>query len=691
MRTILTQLGWQRAIWTILAGGIAAGIITSMTWSNGVRADEAAGKGKAAGVTKKLGQDNGSDKKAALKKAIAKRTAAKNVDSKPAAEKALSATKPKDADVKAVQPPSNSIPADAKSVAAEVDRLIEQQLAESKTTPAGLVNDEDFLRRVHFDIAGTIPTAKDVTLFGLDPDPNKRAKIVEQLLASDDYATNWARYWRDVFVLRATNEQARFAVGTFEDWFVQQFRDNVSWDKLTHSLITATGNVDEHGETGLIFIHQANPEEIAGEVSRVFLGIQIQCANCHDHPTDKWTRDQFHSLTAFFPRITLRREQTAPNMRPTFTVAAFEGRGFGGRPPFAQLIENAEFAFQRNDLNRDGKLSRDEAEGTILGRAFERLVEQADKNGDGKLSLKELKEMPPPPMPPGQGKAEHHMPDLQHPNDEGKLMTPALFTTNVKGRVGMEDEDRRELLAKWITSPNNTWFAKSLVNRLWGELLGEGFYMPIDDMGPERKPRMGAALDYLAAEFVKHGHDLKWLLRTITATNAYQRQIRYNEPTENPVPFASAIPVRLRSDQIFNAIVKVLGVEEGPRGADGPIQARFRRNARQQFEEKFGYDPSTPQDELLGNVPQALTLMNFPPLTNALRADGNTRLGQILSNNRDEKDAISELYLAFLARDPSDKEMTIATEYLAKVGNRREAFEDLAWSLLNSSEFISKR
>ena len=189
---------------------------------------------------------------------------------------------------------------------------------------------------------------------------------------------------------------------------------------------------------------------------------------------------------------------------------------------------------------------------------------------------------------------------------------------------------------------------------------------------------------------MKHDHDLKWLLRTITATNAYQRQIRYNEPTENPVPFASAIPVRLRSDQIFNAIIKVLGIDEGPRGVEGP-QGRGRRTLRGQFEEKFGYDPSTPQDEILGNVPQALALMNFPPLTNALRADGNTRLGQILANNKDDSDAIAELYLSFLARDPSKKELSIATEYLQQVGNRREAFEDLAWSLLNSSEFISKR
>ena len=683
MRTSLTRLGWRCRLWTLLITGLVAGGLGT-SWSP---AEEAPATGKAAAKAKRLGRDRSPDKQAALKKMIAERRAAKVKEADESAAKIEPAkTKPVEPTVASTK--SNGSPADAKTAAVEVDRLIDEQLAASNVTPAGLVNDDDLLRRVHFDIAGTIPTAKEVTLFGLDPDPNKRTKIVEQLLTSDDYALNWARYWRDVLFLRATNERARIMARTFEDWMVKQLQTNASWDDITRALITGKGDIAEHGETALIFIHEGNPEEIAGEVSRIFLGIQMQCANCHDHPTDKWTRDQFHALAAFFPRITLRREANNP---AGFTVESFDARGPGGRFGTGPFQENPERTFAFLDRNKDGKLTKEEIGDSPISRIFDRLLENGDKNHDGALTLKEVKDMPPPPMPPGRGKSEHHMSDLKQPNAEGKLMTPALFTTNVKGRVGMEDEDRRELLAKWITSPNNVWFAKSLVNRVWGELLGEGFYMPIDDLGPERKPRMVAALDYLAAEFVKHDHDLRWLLQTITATNAYQRQVRYNEPTENPVPFASAIPVRLRSDQIFNAIIKVLGIDEGPRLAAGPIQARFRRDLRSQFEDKFGYDPSTPQDEILGNVPQALTLMNFPVVTNALRADGNTRLGQILSNNKNDEDAIAEVYLSFFARDPSKKELTIATDYIHQVGNRREAFEDLAWSLLNSSEFISKR
>lgn len=685
MRTILTRFGWQHRLWSVLCAVLVAGGISATSWSH---AEEPAAKGKAAARAKKLGLDLQSGKKAAVKKrAMEQRFAAKGKEAdKPAAKIAPAETKT--IAPKAAQPKVTGSPADVKTAAAEVDRIIDEQLTASSVTPAGLVNDEDFLRRVHFDIAGTIPTAKEDTLFGLDPNPNKRAKIVEQLLGTDDYAWNWTRYWRDVLFLRATNERARIMTGYFEDWMVKQLQDNAGWDDITRALITGLGEISEHGEATLIFIHEANPEEIAGEVSRIFLGIQMQCANCHDHPTDKWTRDQFHSLAAFFPRITMRRD---PDNPAGFTIASFDGRGPGNRQggPFQ---ENPERTFAMFDRNKDGKLSKTEIGDSPISRLFDRLIENADKNKDGQLSLQEIKDMPAPPMQPGRGKSEHHMADLKHPNDEGKLMTPALFTTNVKGRVGMEDEDRRELLAKWITSPTNSWFAKSLVNRLWGELLGEGFYMPIDDMGPERKPRMVAALDFLAVEFVKHDHDLQWLLQTITATNAYQRQIRYNEPTENPVPFASAVPVRLRSDQVFNAVVKVLGMDEGPRRPQGRGGLRFgNREPRGMAENLFGYDPSTPQDELLGNVPQALYLMNLPGISNALRADGSTRLGQILANNKDDQDAVAELYLSFLARDPSKKELTIATEYLTKVGNRREAFEDLAWSLLNSSEFISKR
>ena len=175
---------------------------------------------------------------------------------------------------------------------------------------------------MHFDLAGTVPLPREVTLFGLDPDPDKRLKLIDRLLSSEEYAHNWAGYWRDVIFLRATDMKARLMEGAFEKWMADQIHDNQGWDKITTSLLTATGEVAEHGETALIFAHAGQADEIAAEASRIFLGIQIQCANCHDHPSDKWKRQQFHQLAAFFPRVQVKRDgKTKP---PTFSIVSYE-------------------------------------------------------------------------------------------------------------------------------------------------------------------------------------------------------------------------------------------------------------------------------------------------------------------------------------------------------------------------------
>src|SRR5580704_9662276 len=303
---------------------------------------------------------------------------------------------------------------DSAAVAAAVDKLILQNLTESGTQPAPRTSDEDFLRRVHFDLGGTVPSAREVTLFGLEPDPQKREKVIDRLLASEDYAHNWAQYWRDVIFLRATDMRARIVEGTFEKWMSDQIRENRGWDKIVTSLLTASGPINEHGETGLIFAHAGQADEIAAETSRIFLGIQIQCANCHDHPNDKWKRQQFHQLAAFFPRVTVRRMKGSTDPK-AFEVASYEapagakgkGKGKGGN-----LQEHPERLFARFDRNHDGRITRAEVKNTNFEKPFERLLTQAGKK-DGSLTLKEIKDIPPANQKGPQ--AEHYMPDLKNP------------------------------------------------------------------------------------------------------------------------------------------------------------------------------------------------------------------------------------------------------------------------------------
>jgi hypothetical protein len=590
------------------------------------------------------------------------------------------------------------------AVATAVDKMILENLNETGTTPAPKTSDEDFLRRVHFDLAGTVPLPREVTLFGLDPDPDKRLKLIDRLVSGDEYTHNWASYWRDVIFLRATDMKARMAEGAFEKWMSEQIHDNVGWDKITTSLLTATGEVTEHGETALMFAHAGQADEIAAEASRIFLGIQIQCANCHDHPSDKWKRQQFHQLAAFFPRVQIKREgKTQP---PSFVVTSYEektpagGRGKGkgkakGKGGGGGFLEHPERLFARFDRNHDGKITKDEVRNTPFEKQFDRLLALADTNKDGALTLKELKEAP----APGGAKratAEHFMPDLKNPSSKGTKMEPVFFVNGKHAPTGLSDEGRRHTLAKYITAANDPWFSRAFVNRIWAEMLGEGFYMPIDDIGPQRQARMPEVLDLLADAFVANKYDMQWLFRTIARTDTYQREIRAKDPSvESPPVFAASSPKRLRADQLFNAITKVLGIEvadpQATEPAAGKGKNRYARGPRAQFDFLFGYDPSTSQDDLMGNVPQALFMMNSGLINKLVRGEGKTRLSHILQEYQDNKDAIREVYVLTLARDPSAKEESICLNYIKDAGDRREGFEDVMWSLMNSSEFLSKR
>jgi hypothetical protein len=588
---------------------------------------------------------------------------------------------------------------DSAAVASAVDKMILQNLTESGTQPAPRTSDEDFLRRIHFDLAGTIPSAKEATLFGLEPDPQKREKLIDRLLQSEDYAHNWAEYWRDVIFLRATDMRARAVQGVFEKWMSDQIRENRGWDKIVTALITASGPVYEHGETALIFAHAGQAEEVAAETSRIFLGIQIQCANCHDHPTDKWKRQQFHQLASFFPRVTVRRMKGSTDPRE-FEVASYDepaanGKGKGKGAKGGNFLEHPERIFARFDRNHDGKLTRAEVKNTPFEKPFERLLANADANKDGALTIKEIKEMP---LPGGNKRptAEHYMADLKNPSSKGTKMEPVFFVNGKRPKTGLPDEERRHALAKYLTANSDPWFARAYVNRIWSEMLGEGFYMPIDDMGPQRQARMPEVLDLLADAWIANGYDMQWLFRTITRTETYQREIRPKDPSvESPPVFAASAPKRLRADQLFNAITKVLGIEgvdskESERPGDGG-KKRPPRSPRAQFAFLFGYDPSTSQDDLTGNVPQALFMMNSRLINGLIHAQGKNRLATILSEYPENKDAVRELYVLTLAREPSEKEEQICLSYVKGVGSRQEGFEDVMWSLMNSSEFLSKR
>ena len=578
----------------------------------------------------------------------------------------------------------------AAAVAGQIDTMISGHLSDMGVSPAALTNDEDFLRRVTLDLVGRIPSPQDVTLFGLTPDKDKRAQVIDGLLDTEDFARTWASYWREVVYSRATEVRSRISQPVFETWLTGQFDGGAGWDSIATEILTATGNTREQGSTGLIFAQGGDPKEIAAEVSRIFLGIQIQCANCHDHPYDQWKREDFHELAAFFPRIRLRRDGSTQPATFLIDSADDERRRRGQALDVDQL-------FRFLDRNRDGRLTQTEAQRSRqFGQRFQRIIQLADKNADGALTREELKELPQPQAQPGRGMPEYYMPDLDNPAEQGTLTEPVFFVNDRSVSFGTDDLDRRGALAKYITSPLNPWFARSFVNRIWAEMLGEGFYSPVDDMGPERSAQYADVLDVLAAGFAANAYDVKWVYRTIALTDAYQRSAALSGAGEDSPSIAAASTTRLRGDQIYNALTQVLGVKSlgngMARGANiGALRSQTQDVARFAFGQLFNYDPSTPQVDLMGDIPQALFMMNSGVTSAGINGRGPTALGRILRQFDDDEDALSELYLRVLAREPTESEAAICHEYIAKVGDRTQAFEDVMWSLMNSTEFLTKR
>lgn len=344
------------------------------------------------------------------------------------------------------------------------------------------------------------------------------------------------------------------------------------------------------------------------------------------------------------------------------------------------------------DRNRDGKLTKVEAEsspGGQFARIFDRLLEVGDSNKDGALSIEEMKKLPDPPMQ-RRGSSEYFMPDLKDPSSRGTQINPKFFVDQSQPATELPDIERRTAAAKAFTNPENPWFARAIINRLWHEMLGEGFYMPVDDLGPTRTARFPEVLDELSRGFVANDYDVKWLVKTIALTDTYQRAVRSKSASAPELPFAAQTPTHLRADQLFNALVTILGLSDrAPGMMAGPFAAA--RSPRNQFHNIFSHDPSTPQEDIIGNVQQALFLMNTPQFRGAVSATGNNRLSEIVRKYNDDQDAIAEVYLLALSREPSDQEIKVCQTYLKDTGNRTEAYEDILWSLLNSSEFLAKR
>jgi hypothetical protein len=544
-----------------------------------------------------VGQDAKAEKK--LKKGFKKKAEAvpetkkddKAVDAKPAPT--------------VIDPPAAPArPMPTASLARLIDQAIDAQLAAAMIRPSPEASDGEFLRRVYLDITGVVPTAEKAAAFLDDRSPDKRAKVIDELLQSANYGRRMADTW--TWLMYPLDSDNRFiGKGPLHEWLAEQFNKNTHWDAMAYELITATGDPEKSGAT-VYPMSNRGVDKMTDSVGKLFLGVQIQCAQCHNHPFTHWKQAEYWGLAQFFYKVNVSNPRAAKD-GGTITVS------------------------------EEGRVNR-------------------------KIN----------PLP-----------------ESAKDVTAKLLGGD---RVKLDSsKPYRPVLANWICSPDNPFFAKAFVNRLWAQYMGRGFVNPVDDLSDENVPSHPELLKALAKEFADSGFDIKHLVRGICNSKAYQRTSKPSGDNRDDRTLWSHQAIKVLSgEQLFDSLSTVVGpiggkdggMKKGPRG--GP------QGPRDQFALFFMGTESSRATDYEAGIPQALRLMNSPIMASARLTNVATKASELSAGAKPEK-AIEKLYLTALSRRPTADETKRMTEFVAKHENPRSAYGDVLWVLLNSSEFALNR
>lgn len=497
-------------------------------------------------------------------------------------------------------------------LSARIDAHIEDHYERNNITPAARSDDAEFFRRVSLDLSGKIPHASEAIDFLENTDPDKRRKAVDRLLESPGYVTHFTTFWRNAMLPEVNADyQIRFLVPGFEAWLRQQLTENRPYDELVQEILTTEletprgepdNRLERFGEASPLAFYQAKqiaPENLAAASSRIFLGIRIECAQCHDHPFDDWKRDEFWQFAAFFAGIERDRN-----------------RGIYG-----EVRE----LFDRREINVPDT---------------ERVVQAGYLDGT--------------------------QPQWQF-------------------RIGP-----RETLANWITASENPYFARATVNRLWGHFFGVGLVDPLDDFSAANPPSHPDLLDLLAREFTAHDFDLKFLIRAVTASDAYQLSSEKSDDSQDDPRLFARMAVRgLTPEQVFDSVAQAIGYHEPYRA--NRSRSIDRGGPRGEFLEAFGNDADF-LTERQTTILQALMMMNGGFVTRGTDPSDSRTLAAIVEFPRLSTDErIERMYFAVLSRPPRAEELQRLVRYVEEGGannDPRQAYSDIFWALLNSSEFL---
>ncbi|HEX5103006.1 MAG TPA: DUF1553 domain-containing protein, partial [Pirellulaceae bacterium] len=392
------------------------------------------------------------------------------------------------------------------------------------------------------------------------------------------------------------NEQ-RLQTERFTGWMAKRFNDNDGWDRIVFDLLTATGTIEQNPSVTYL-IEGRNPlsvTDLTDLSSRYFLGVRLNCAQCHDHPFVDWKQRDYWGMAAFFAQI-----QTPGRAKMVYLA------GVQDNPKMTLAV------LKESDVIEGYQ----PAEPTFLG-----------------------------------GEAW-----------KGKSATP-----------------HREALARWITSPENPYFARAMVNRLWWQFFGRGIVNPVDDMHSANAPSHPELLELLSRRFVESKFDVKFLCRSIMTSRTYQQTSKPGKQPEREAELFARMSIKvLTAEQLYDSLVTVLG----PPSKSPSINTRL--GARYEFCQYFAGDGESDPTRYDRGIPHVLRLMNSSQFAGR---NASALANRIADSSRSADEVADELFLAILSRRPTAAERQIVTGAAASGDSDRDAYAELAWALLQSSEF----
>jgi hypothetical protein len=498
-----------------------------------------------------------------------------------------------------------------------VDGHTQRKWQELGLVPSELCTDAQFIRRASLDITGTLPTPTEITAFVADPDPRKRLKLVDALIERPEYAYYFANKWADILHVKR-KQQPNAAEGTFafHHWIRTAIAADKPYDEFAREILAATGDEVKHPPT-VWYKEIVNPEQFVDDTSQVFLGMRLACAQCHHHPYEKWSQDDYWGLAAFVGKLG-RKNIVSPGPTPN--------------------------------------------------QASQTLVVYHRSNGGNSVRNKRT----------GQPAVMKHL-DAKPLTEDG-------------------GEDPRQKLVDWMAHADNPFFSRAIVNRYWAHFFGRGIVDPLDDMRVTNPPSNPELLDALAKDFVEHRFSLKHLVRTICNSRTYQLSAVPNEFNKHDKQaYARFYPRRMSAEVLFDAVCQLTDSPANfggvPQDKNAPRRAIMLPDESFQsyFLDVFGRPQRMSACECErvseANLAQALHLLNSEDVQNRLSRAGG-RAEALAKDSRPDNTKVTELFMWALAHPPNEEQLRLALDRINRhAQNKKLAYEDILWALVNTKEF----